>query len=113
MATTPGRKGLRSLIKGAIIIGSYLTGFGALGATLVGLYNGARSLIGLAQRKATHFLGYGAGALLAFAGFPTDILYGAGLGATGAYRIARNKPMFYDNPLATSGLGSAAPYVTG
>jgi len=107
MSTAPRRKGLRSLLKGLAIIGSYIAGFGALGAIAVGLYNTARSIYGAYKRKAVNFLGYGAGALLSFAGFPIDVLYGAGEGVTGSARIIRNKPMFYDNPL-----GSAAPYAT-
>jgi hypothetical protein len=98
-------KGIRSILKGGVILGSYLAGFGMLGSIIIGVYNGAKSLISAYRKRTREFLGYGAGALACFVP-GLDILYGLGLEATGAARIVTNRPMFYDFDA-----GSAAPYI--
>ncbi len=101
----PTKKGIRSIIKGGIILGSLLAGFGLLGLYAVGAYNAIMALYNAAKRNGKKFLGYSAGALLSLLGYANPgigeaiaISYGAGLEATGAYRIWKNKELFYDNP---------------
>lgn len=90
-------KGIRSLIKGALILGSFLTGFGMMGAYVVAGWNGLNCIYGAGKRNAKKFLGYGAGVLLSLF-YPIPIPYAIGLEATGAYRIIAKRELFYDNP---------------
>jgi len=98
------KKGIRSILKGAVILGSLISGFGLLGLYAVGVYNALQAIYNAAKKNGKKFLGYSAGALLSFLGpaagigEATAIGYGIGLEATGAYRIWKDKELFYDNP---------------
>ena len=101
----PVKKGIRSILKGLVILGSLLGGFGLLGLYAVGAWNAINALYYGIRKNGKKFLGYSAGALLSLLGYvdpgiggAVAVGYGVGLEATGVYRAWKNKELFYDNP---------------
>ncbi len=101
----PVKKGIRSILKGLVILGSLAGGFGLLGLYLVGAWNAIHALYYGIKKNGKKFLGYSAGTLLSLLGYVSPgigeavaVGYGVGLEATGVYRVWKNKELFYDNP---------------
>jgi len=101
------KKAFRSFAKGLVILGSFFTGYGFLGATLVGAYNMAQSAYNLYKRNAKKFSTYLLGAAFSLANYISPVLsfipqtYGWGLEASAGVRAITDKKLFYDNPRLT------------